>query len=292
MVIKKWLTGATKAAGVDELISRKKYAQAVELLRDEFKRGRRDPRLRLQLADVLVLAGRKKEAVPILEGLADEYAIEGFAAKAISVLKKIQKLQPGQKDVNEQLAHLIKERREEGGTNLSSMISVPSSPSSSSMPAFGMEEIGMEPIDESPAGETPPTPPPPPAPKPKPKRVSLQPPPEELGEPEILLEEEDDGVPEEVGDELLSVLEDVLKEAPPPAVAAQARRARSADRVESPLFSSFSEDELAAVIGGLELLSFEPGDIIITQGEAGNSMFVLTDGTTKAFIRDGSGHHE
>ena len=114
MVIKKWLTGATKRAGVDELIARKKYAKAVELLREEFEKGRRDARLRLQLADVLVLAGRKKEAVPILTGLADEFAVEGFAAKAISVLKKIQKLQPGQKDVMEKLAHLIITQGEAG----------------------------------------------------------------------------------------------------------------------------------------------------------------------------------
>ncbi len=281
MVIKKWLTGATKRAGVDELIARKKYAKAVELLREEFKRGRRDPRLRLQLADVLVLAGRKKEALPILTGLADEFAVEGFAAKAISVLKKIQKLQPGQKDVNEKLAHLIKERRDEGATNLSTTVSIPSQPSSAGMPAFGMEEIGMEAME---------------APK-EPKRVSLQAPtepaPEELGEPEILLEpDEASGDEDGLGDELLSVIEDVLSEAPPAGVGVQARGSGSAERVESPLFTSFSEAELVAVIGGLELLSFEPGDIIITQGEAGNSMFVLTDGITKPFVRDESGHHK
>ena len=291
MVIKKWLTGATKRAGVDELIARKKYAKAVELLREEFEKGRRDARLRLQLADVLVLAGRKKEAVPILTGLADEFAVEGFAAKAISVLKKIQKLQPGQKDVMEKLAHLIKERREEGATNLSTMASIPSPPSSSSMPAFGMEEIGMEAMEEPAAA-----PPPPESPK-EPKRVSLQPPSEpareELGEPEIL-PEPDEGAEEEeeVGDELLSAIENMLNEAPPAGVGVQSHGSGSAGRVESPLFTSFSEAELVAVIGGLELLSFEPGDIIITQGEAGDSMFVLTDGITKAFVRDASGHHK
>ena len=277
MAIKKWLTGVTKRAGVDELISRKKYAKAVELLREEFAQGRRDPRLRLQLADVLVLAGRKKEAIPILTGLADEFAVEGFAAKAISVLKKIQKLQPGQRDVNQKLAHLIKERREEGATSVSTMVAIPSPPSSSSMPAFGMEEIGMEPAEE-------------------PERVSLQAPsepaPEDLGEPEIVLEP--DEVPGDeggLGDELLSAIEDVLNEAPPAGLGVQAGGPESA-RVESPLFTSFSEAELVAVIGGLELLTFDPGDIIITQGEAGNSMFVLTGGITKAFVRDESGHHK
>ena len=282
MVIKNWLTGATKRAGVDELISRKKYAKAVELLREEFAQGRRDPRLRLQLADVLVLAGRKKEAIPILTGLADEFAVEGFAAKAISVLKKIQKLQPGQRDVNEKLAHLIKERREEGATNLSTMASIPSPPSSASMPAFGMEEIGM-------------TPPPPRSPQRSRNvsRCSLRASPR----PRISASRRSSssrtkclGDEGGLGDELLSAIEDVLNEAPPAGLGVQAGGPESA-RVESPLFSSFSEAELVAVIGGLELLTFDPGDIIITQGEAGNSMFVLTGGITKAFVRDESGHH-
>jgi hypothetical protein len=158
------------------------------------------------------------------------------------------------------------------------------------MPAFGMEEIGMEAMEEPAAA-----PPPPESPK-EPKRVSLQPPSEpareELGEPEILPEPDEGAEEEEVGDELLSAIENMLNEAPPAGVGVQSHGSGSAARVESPLFTSFSEAELVAVIGGLELLSFEPGDIIITQGEAGDSMFVLTDGITKAFVRDASGHHK
>jgi len=54
---------------------------------------------------------------------------------------------------------------------------------------------------------------------------------------------------------------------------------------ESPLFSSFSEDELLALIDGLRLLSFEPGDVIVAEGDPGDSLFVLTTGLVKAFIR-------
>jgi len=107
-----WLSGSKGSTSVDDLIARKKYAQAVELLRGEFKAGRRDPRVRLQLADVLVLAGRGREAVPILMGLADEFARDGFAAKAISVLKKVQKIEPRRPDVDRQLAALIKQKRD------------------------------------------------------------------------------------------------------------------------------------------------------------------------------------
>jgi len=43
------------------------------------------------------------------------------------------------------------------------------------------------------------------------------------------------------------------------------------------------------VIQGLRLLSFEAGDIVITEGEAGDSLFVLTTGIVKAFVRNPTG---
>jgi CRP-like cAMP-binding protein len=36
---------------------------------------------------------------------------------------------------------------------------------------------------------------------------------------------------------------------------------------------------------GLRLLSFEPGDIIISEGDAGDSLFVIASGIAKAFVR-------
>ena len=59
----------------------------------------------------------------------------------------------------------------------------------------------------------------------------------------------------------------------------------------SPLFEDFSDDELLAVIRGLRLLTFEAGDVIITEGEPGQSLFVLTTGTVKVFLRDPAGRN-
>ena len=53
----------------------------------------------------------------------------------------------------------------------------------------------------------------------------------------------------------------------------------------------FTDDELLAVIRGLRLLTFEPGDVIITEGEPGQSLFVLTTGTVKVFLRDPAGRN-
>ena len=104
-MVLEWLSG--DGGSVEELIARKKYKKAIDLLRTEFQKGSREPRLRHQLADVLVLAGRGREAVPILAGLADELARTGFAAKAIAVLKRIDKIDPGRADVARKLAALI-----------------------------------------------------------------------------------------------------------------------------------------------------------------------------------------
>jgi cAMP-dependent protein kinase regulator len=36
---------------------------------------------------------------------------------------------------------------------------------------------------------------------------------------------------------------------------------------------------------GLRLLSFEPGDIVISEGDPGDSLFVIASGIAKAFVR-------
>src|SRR5262245_15730965 len=101
------LFGATKADDVATLIAKKNYTKAIEVIRGQLKAGRPDARLRMQLGDVLILAGRDKEASQVLLPLADEYARDGFAAKAVAVLKKIQKLDPSRRDIETRLAELI-----------------------------------------------------------------------------------------------------------------------------------------------------------------------------------------
>jgi hypothetical protein len=220
---------------VNALLAGRKYAKAVEVLLAQFKGGSRDPRLRLQLSDVLVLAGKGRQAVPILQGLADEYATEGFAAKAIAVLKKIQKIQPGRVDVEGKLAALIeKKRRETPSTESLRTQEIPAQ-----IPEFGIEEIGMEA--------------------------------EESNEP---------------SDQLIEVVQSTIE-----AAGREPRPARTREPAISPLFSDFSQEELVAVMRGLELQTFQPGDIIVTAGEPGDSLFVLASGVASAWVKDEKGHH-
>ena len=92
---------------LEELIAKKNYAKALDLIRADLAKRPKDHRLRLQQADVMILADRGMEAVPILLTLADDHANEGFFIKAIAVLKRIEKIDPGRSDVHQRFAHLM-----------------------------------------------------------------------------------------------------------------------------------------------------------------------------------------
>jgi hypothetical protein len=271
--------GGSKEANLGELIAAKKYKKAIEIMRAQFRDGARDPHLRLQLADILVRSGRAKEVVPILSALADEYAREGFAAKAIAVLKRLQKVAPGKPDVERRLAELLHRRLASSAE--------PRPPAEAVEPRgleLGMEEIGSGATEEIGIGDyvapeaisvasSPAS-----AEAPAPAGAPAPPPAEETAESE---------------QDFFSTLQDIVEagesaaaKASPPSGATGAPRP-----APSPLFSGFSEDELAAVIARLRLIAFEPGDIVVSEGQPGDSLFVLTTGALKAFVRDQAGRN-
>jgi hypothetical protein len=197
-------------------------------------------------ADVLILAGRDKEAVGILMGLADAEAADGFAAKAIAILKRIEKIAPGRRDVEERLAHLIQEK-----------VRLTPGPSATGAPGPSAPELGLEEFDPSadPLAGTEP-------------------------EPEIIPDPPATATPAAGDSDLedMAYLAESEPEAPP-------RR----PIVSTPLFEGFSQEELVAVIRGLKLLTFEAGDILVTEGAPGDSLFILTTGTVKAFVKNPRG---
>jgi hypothetical protein len=271
----------TRDASVDDLVARKAYGKAIELIKGELQKRRKDRRLRLQLVDVLVLAGKNKEAVEILNSLADDLALAGFAAQSIAVLKRVQQLLPGRPEVEEKLAYLIKQQSRPAPDPWSMRQQAPRRPE--------MPELGMEEIEE-----------------PHPMRFDAEPLPEEdvaagpepatglapAAEAETASADEFDLSPEGVRGELAALIQDVFS--PPPAgtapesVAAE-DLAPNAPPVQTPLFRGFSNDELTAVIRGLRLLTFAPGMIIVTEGQPGESLFVLTAGMARAFVKSPGG---
>lgn len=210
-----WFRGS-KAASVNDLILQKDYDSAVELLRQALDESGKNERLRLQLAHVLVLAGKKRDALRELDSLADDLAGDGFGTKAVAVLKKIQRLDPGRIGIDERLATLIK----------------------------GKAQISPRPWMDSRPVEEP-----------------------------AALEVNESG-------ELL----------PPPESAADRAAALPKDTtLGTPLFQGMSRDEILAMIRGLELHSLGPGHILVTEGEPGASLFVLTTGRCRAHVKNPSG---
>jgi hypothetical protein len=246
------------ASAIPELIARKNYPKALEVIKAELQKRPHDVRLKIQQVDVLVMAGRNKEAIPVLMALADEQASDGFTAKAIAFLKRIDKLEPGRRDVEERLSHLAQEKARHAP--------VAQQRPAAGLPEFGFEEIGSAPEFEMGTG-------------------SLEP---ELS-PELSPELNPELSPElnpEFNPELtLDADVPALPTGGRPTSATQ--QARSF--LQTPLFEGFSQDELAAILRGLKFLSFEPGDVLVGEGAPGDSMFIIASGTVKAYVRDPKG---
>lgn len=248
---------------VQDFIAKKNYAKALELVRAELAGRPKDPRLRLQQADVLILAGRGKEAVSVLLGLADEHASDGFAAKAIAVLKRIEKIAPGRRDVEERLAHLIQEK-------------VRTAPSAA-RPAAAME-IGLEEFDasadlgfEAPVAAAPVEL----AMEAEPEPISVEPEPVAHSPAPITIQDDDlEGL------DYVASNDDVMEATPEPQPV-----------LSTPLFEGFSQEELLAVMRGMNLKTFDAGDILMAEGAPGDSLYVLTTGTVKCWVKDRKGHY-
>ncbi|MBN2370595.1 MAG: cyclic nucleotide-binding domain-containing protein [Vicinamibacteria bacterium] len=290
--------GPTKQNDIATLIARKQYGKAIELIRARLRSGRPDPRLRLQLADVLALAGKNSEAVSILLPLADEFAQEGFAAKAISVLKKIQRLDPGRYDIEGRLAGLIETKQR--------LAKIPRASPAEKALEIGIEGLGIATPAAVCSVKTAQELPPPvvdfdlvPIDAPKEPLAEL---PDFAPREEFQLDDADLDIAAELdlenapssrsplsdnafAEEILSIIDEVL---PAGGVAEplSSNDARGTQIVVSPLFKDFSVDELVAVIQGLKLLSFAPRQVIIHQGDRGDSLYMLTSGRVRAFVKD------
>jgi len=283
-----WFSGA-RDESIDDLVRRKRYARAVKLLRAELEKRKNDRRLRLRLGEILVLAGERDEGLRLLSRVADDLALVGQVAQAIAVLKKIEAIDPGREDVEDKLAYLVERKARPkfdpwAGSRRSEAGGAEAGPRDEGL------EIGFEPsarAEEPAAAEAPATPeaaldmddaaPSAPA---GPDALPLDPPAAEDAPPSE----------EAMRGEILALIEDALRPstaATAPAPPAASPGAATSDGVvDTPLFRGFARDELAALIRGLRLLTFQPGEIVISEGEAGASLFVITSGAARAYVRN------
>jgi len=239
------------ASAIQDLIAKKNYSKAIDTLAQELRKRPKDIRLRMQQADVLILANRNREAIPVLLSLADEHAQDGYTAKAIAFLKRIEKLEPGRQDVEDRLSHLVQEKGK----------SVPG-PTRSDAPAFGLEEF--DPSQEISLGGG----------------STSVPAPEPLAMPE-----ESSGITSALDMEGLDSIE--LEPEIVPTSASQTAKSF----LQTPLFEGFDQQELQAIIKGLSFVGCAPGDVLVGEGAPGDSMFVIVSGKAKAYVRDRKGNY-
>jgi Cyclic nucleotide-binding domain len=232
---------------VSDLILKKSYSKATKVLRARVDAEPDKPFLRQQLADVLLLDGKKGDALPVLFALADEFARDGLVAKAIAVLKKIQRLDPSARGIDAKLARLFKDRDEQDArhanlhkapASLEQLARKASAAASSFEPSARFDGT-------------------PPAPKPIP-------------------------LSDVTGEEFILELNasSLAEPSAPSSVEGLSR---------TPLFSDLDAGELVALMDGLKLVTIESGDIIVSEGEPGSSMFILSTGTAKAWVKDAAG---
>jgi len=399
---------------VADLIARKEFGQAIEALKRQSEGRRPGPQVRLQLADLLILAGRREEAIPVLMTLADELAAEYFVAKAVAILKRVERIEPGRADVEMRLSALAKmeqaaprpapaprvapgpsfgmeevrtdgpregvaqeapsaaegpfplqaskpapavrprlsepspSRHDEEPNTAPAQAQSPVAPTEGSdidlstapdnrvttrirtvMKRFlaslrvGTPTEGQEPASSS-AGPAPPV-----VATGEPKGESSAAPPSAPtsspveGPPWHFFEDPEEAESWRAGppvvalapgspspetppmsemafeDELLDFVEEILRRPPQDSRPNEPTQLRDTPRnlpygrtlAANPLFADLSEEDLLAIMRVLRLATFEAGDIIITEGEPGNSLFILTSGAVKVFVRNPTGRN-
>ncbi len=110
-----WLQGSRD---VYALIARGSYSKAAQILERQLRKEPHSNHLRQLLADVYERMGRPGRAVKVLETLVDDLAAEGFAAKSIAVLKKIQRIDPDKSNIDIKLATIIEQQDESAGDRI------------------------------------------------------------------------------------------------------------------------------------------------------------------------------
>jgi CRP-like cAMP-binding protein len=212
-VVFDWLKGSGAPPSVDELVARGRFRQAVDAFRAQIQG--RTPTLaeRLRLADLLVLADRGDEALPILLGAADELARYGFAERALEALRRADAITPGQPEVRDRFASLARAARA--------------------------------------------------------KVAAARVLPEEASDPESL----------PLDKALLAFVRELGDRAP----------AMGREALARVLFSDIPHYLFRRVSEGLRRRSFAAGEIVVTEGDPGDAVFLIASGSVRVLVAGGHG---
>jgi hypothetical protein len=227
--------GSALPPTVDALVSSGRYREAVDDFRAQLRDQAPTVTERLRLADLLVLADRGDEALPILLGAADERARHGFSDRALEALRRADAIAPGHPEVRERFSTLARALRAKVAATGA---------------ARQVIEAKTDPYLARAVGEA---------------RAR----PEETAEPEAL----------PLDTALLAFVRDLAERG-----AGTGREALA--RV---LFSDVPHYLFRRVAKGLHRRSFPAGDIVVTEGDPGDTVFLIASGSVRILVVGGHG---
>jgi Cyclic nucleotide-binding domain/Tetratricopeptide repeat len=222
------------ADDVPRLIASGQYELALELLQRQLQQDPTSVHLRQSVADVMLMTGKKAEAMDILLRLSDDLMRDGFPAKAVAILKKIERFAAERTDDYRKLASELPRSEEPGDVT-------PRGPVTGSRFDEAAHDAAAGQVLEA--------------------RAAF----EDFINRQVhwLMEQtfvDADGVP------------------------------GAPKTLTTPLFESFTPEELFPLLRGLRLVTYEPGDIIVAEGGPDEALYIVTSGRVKAFVRNAVGH--
>lgn len=98
---------------LDQYLAQRDYGAALDAITEELKRKPENFNLLLRQAEILGMAGDRDRAVTVYRDLARYFAKQGFYARALAVISKLERLDPGQSEATRELAETIVAQQEE-----------------------------------------------------------------------------------------------------------------------------------------------------------------------------------
>lgn len=283
---------------LDLYLSKKAYDKALAAIRSELTRNPRDTQLLRRQGQVQELADDTEGAVETYLELSHEYILGGFHARAIALYKRILEIDPTRKDILAELARLIDR---EGSSSVSQHGA--GKRNGKKVPRAAQEESEriLENTTDSPSAalesleET---------------AIDLHLDDESLDILETLpavapaakTDADSSGIESESdhshGDDLREgeFLEVSPNDSDPgdgdfPSGDSPTESSLAKELATSTLFTLFDPSALEEILTSTNLRSYHEGDIIVTEGEEGASLFLLVEGQVKVFTRGKRGEH-
>lgn len=97
---------------LDQYLAEKDYTSALQAITAEVKRKPENFNLLLRQAEILGMAGNRTQAVAVYRDLARFFARQGFYARALAVISKLERLDPDQQEATRELADMITAQQE------------------------------------------------------------------------------------------------------------------------------------------------------------------------------------